>query len=155
MKTLTISETINQFEISVGKIKEILNEKTVEIKDAPKKDEEGIVFNNVRFSYSGSDRNVLDGIDLKFEKGKIYALVGLSGSGKTTLISLISRFYDVTEGAIRIDGRDVCSIPEAELSQKVALVMQENAILKDTLYENITMKDKSKSKEEVMRAISQ
>lgn len=155
MKTLTISETINQFEISVGKIKEILNEKTVEIKDVPKKDEEGIVFDNVRFSYSGSDRNVLDGIDLKFEKGKIYALVGLSGSGKTTLISLISRFYDVTEGAIRIDGRDVRSIPEAELSQKVALVMQENAILKDTLYENITMKDKSKSREEVMRAISE
>lgn len=94
-----------------------------------------VEFRNVTFSYQ--DENVLQGINLSAKKGDVIALVGPSGAGKTTLVSLISRFYDVTGGAVLIDGHDVRNVRLTALLRQVALVDQETTLFNDTIANNI------------------
>ena len=96
-----------------------------------------IVYDNVSFSYDGT-HPVLCGISLTIPKGSMVALVGQSGSGKTTLTDLLPRFYDVTEGAVRIDGRDVRSFRMADLRSLMGIVSQEALLFNDTFFNNIT-----------------
>ena len=90
---------------------------------------------NVSFRYE--DENVLTDVSLRADRGEIVALVGPSGGGKSTLVSLITRFYDASEGAILIDGIDIRSLRLRDLLNQVALVDQETILFNDTIANNI------------------
>ena len=99
---------------------------------------QAIEFRDVQFSYGGADgRATLAGVSVSVRAGQMLAIVGRSGAGKTTLVNLIPRFYDVTGGAIRIDGRDVRDVTLASLRSQVGIVTQETVLFDDTIAFNI------------------
>jgi len=111
------------------------------IKDAPNpvilsSFEKEIVMENLSFGYS-SDTLVLMDINTVIKKGEVVAIVGPSGSGKSTLVDLVPRFYDVTEGSIRIDGVDVRQISIESLRSLIGVVTQETILFNDTVRNNI------------------
>ena len=110
-----------------------------------------ISFEHVVFSYS-PDRPVLKGINLHIAAGKKVALVGLSGGGKTTLVKLISRFYEIQQGSVRIDGVDNRMYPLAVLRQNVSMVLQDNVLFEGTIRENIAIGKPGASMEEIIDA---
>lgn len=95
-----------------------------------------IVFDHVGFSYSDG-KQVLSEIDLTVRKGETVALVGPSGAGKTTLMNLLMRFFDPTEGAIRIDGHDLRDVRLESLRKQVSMVSQENVLFSVSIMENV------------------
>ncbi len=97
-----------------------------------------IEFKNVSFRYSENLPEVLKKIDLKIPIGSTLAIIGHTGSGKTTLINLIPRLYDVTNGEIKIDGRNVKEIPLDVLRTNIAIVQQESFLFSDSVYGNIS-----------------
>ena len=111
-----------------------------------------IQFDHVAFHYGDDNENVLTDICLDVKPGESIALVGPSGGGKTTLCSLIPRFYDVTEGAIRIDGRDIRDITIKSLMQNIGVVQQEVYLFSGTVLENIAYGKPGASREEVVHA---
>ncbi len=102
----------------------------------PKKREEGIVFDGVSFSYNGKGE-VLHDISFSLPRGATLGIIGATGSGKSTLLSLLMRFYDVSSGSVRIDGRDVRTIPDEELHKMFGVAMQNDFICADTVEANI------------------
>ena len=97
-----------------------------------------IEFDGVTFCYPGAaGEPALDGIDLRVRAKEVVALVGLSGAGKTTLMSLIPRFFDPTDGAIRIDGADIREFSVASLRRQIAIVTQDTILFDDTVFNNI------------------
>jgi subfamily B ATP-binding cassette protein MsbA len=97
-----------------------------------------VEFRNVGFAYDDRpDHFVLRHASFRVTAGQIVAIVGLSGAGKTTLVNLIPRFYDVTEGAILVDGTDVRDVTLASLRGQIALVTQETVLFDDTIGANI------------------
>jgi ATP-binding cassette subfamily B protein len=99
-------------------------------------DGHGVEFDRVTFSYDGAT-NAVEEVSAVCPPGTMTAIVGPSGAGKTTLASLLPRFYDVSDGAVRIGGVDVRSIPSAELLASMSLVFQDVALLRDSVAENI------------------
>jgi subfamily B ATP-binding cassette protein MsbA len=96
-----------------------------------------IEYRNVTFRYADSAYNILRGVNFKARSGEIVAIVGTSGAGKTTLVNLLPRFYDVTEGAILIDGVDVRRASLVSLREQIGLVTQETVLFNDTVRANI------------------
>jgi subfamily B ATP-binding cassette protein MsbA len=96
-----------------------------------------IAFERVSFYYAGMEEAALQAIDLSVKAGEIVALVGSSGSGKTTLMNLLLRFYDPTEGVIRIDGVDLRDVTLESLRKQIGLVAQETILFDDTVSRNI------------------
>ncbi len=95
-------------------------------------------FDNVHFTYAtGSDTPAIDGLSFKIKPGETVAVVGPSGAGKTTLFNLILRFYDPTEGTIRLDGVDIKEADLEQVRSRLALVPQDVALFADTVLENI------------------
>jgi ABC-type multidrug transport system fused ATPase/permease subunit len=110
-----------------------------------------IAFDNVIFSYS-PNRPVLKGINLHIPAGRKVALVGLSGGGKTTLVKLISRFYEIQQGSVRIDGVDNRMFPLGILRQNVSMVLQDNVLFEGTVRENIEIGKPGATMEEIIDA---
>lgn len=110
-----------------------------------------IVFDDVSFRYHDSE-NVLEEIDLAIPAGKIVALVGPTGVGKTTLVNLIPRFYDVTGGAIRIDGMDIRELRMQSIRKNISLVLQDVFLFHGTARENILFGREGASDADVARA---
>ena len=100
--------------------------------------EKSIEFRNVSFSYE-SDQPVLKNFNLVINKGETVALVGQSGSGKTTVANLITRFYDVTQGEILIDGTPIQDVKLDDYRALMGMVTQESVLFNDSVYNNITM----------------
>lgn len=98
-----------------------------------------IRYDDVRFRYASGDDDVLRGISVDVEPGQMLALVGDTGAGKSTIVHLLSRFYDVTGGAVSVDGTDVRRYPLAKLRRGIALVPQDVTIFAGSLRENITL----------------
>jgi ATP-binding cassette subfamily B protein len=96
-----------------------------------------IEFDHVSFSYT--EEPCITDINFSLKKGESLGIIGSTGSGKTTLINLLMRFYDVKEGSIRIDGRDVRSFPKEELHRKFGVVFQNDVLFADTVAENIRL----------------
>lgn len=109
-----------------------------------------VSFTAVRFSYGGDP--VLQAIDLQVQPGEVIALVGMTGCGKTTMVNLIPRFYDVTSGAVMIDGHDVRDVTFASLRSQISLVSQHPFIFNDTMYNNIAYGDLHCGREAVLQA---
>ena len=94
-------------------------------------------FNDVVFRYEPDGRNILNLVDLHVEPGKTIALVGPTGAGKTTIINLLSRFYDVAEGSVTIDGHDVRSVTLESLRRQMGVMLQDTFIFSGNVRENI------------------
>jgi subfamily B ATP-binding cassette protein MsbA len=107
-----------------------------------------IEFRDVRFTYGG-DAQTLDGVTCTVRAGQMLAIVGRSGAGKTTLVNLIPRFYDVTGGAILIDGHDVRDVTLASLRAQIGIVTQETVLFDDTIAANIAYGRPSATREEI------
>ena len=127
-----------------------------QMKDAPDaaelRDVKGQVdVDHVSFAYEG-DLDVLHDVDLHVGAGETLAVVGPSGGGKSTLCQLIPRFYDVTEGSIRIDGQDVRHVTQRSLRQQVGVVQQDVFLFADSILNNIRCGKPDATEEEVVRA---
>ncbi len=137
-------------------------ERFIEIMDAePEKDAEGatdiehldgrIEFRNVTYGYN-ADKNVLKNISFTVEKGKKFALVGPSGGGKTTICHLIPHFYDVQDGEILIDGREIHTLTNASLRRNIGIVQQDIYLFNASIRDNILYGRPDASEEEVVEA---
>jgi subfamily B ATP-binding cassette protein MsbA len=112
--------------------------------------EKEITFDHVSFKYQ--ETAVLKDVNLTIPKGRMIALVGKSGAGKTTMADLIPRFYDVTEGRILIDGKDIRDVKMHDLRDLMGMVSQEAILFNDTIFNNISFGQADADKEEVIRA---
>lgn len=110
-----------------------------------------VIFNKVNFAYQGEDW-VLKNVDFHIEPGETLAIVGATGSGKTSIISLINRFYTHQSGLISIDGTDIRDFDLQALRHKMALVLQDVFLFSGSVFENITLRDESISREKVLSA---
>ncbi len=111
-----------------------------------------ITFDHVGFSYEGSDLRALEDVSFEAKPGTITALVGPSGGGKSTIMNLIPRFYDVSAGAVRIDGHDIRDITQVSLRRSIALVSQDITIFNDSVFNNIRYGRRDASDEDVFEA---
>ena len=109
----------------------VVQELTEQMENAPH-----IEFKNVSFSYNGVGKN-LDGLNFSLKHGQTLGILGGTGSGKSTILNLLMRLYDVSEGQILLDGRDIRTIPEPELREKFGIVFQNDFIAEGTIAENI------------------
>ena len=111
-----------------------------------------VTFENVSFHYEESKENVLSNVNLHVPAGDYVALVGSSGAGKTTLCSLIPRFYDVTEGRILLDGKDIRDVKLKDLRDEIGIVQQDVYLFAGTIIDNIRYGRPDATDEEVIRA---
>lgn len=124
---------------SANRIAEVINSKSeLEIKEDDGKGNEAyhVTFENVAFSYLGKKNN-LENISFSLKKGERLGIIGATGSGKSTIIRLLMRFYDVNEGVVRINGKDVRSYTPEELTAMFGVVLQNDFLYADTIKENI------------------
>lgn len=113
----------------------------------------GIEFQHVRFAYhKNSDESVLHDIDMQIRPGETIGIIGGTGSAKTSLVNLISRLYDVTEGAVLVGGRDVREYDLETLRNQVAVVLQKNVLFSGTVLENLRWGNAEATLEECKRA---
>ncbi|MDY5221581.1 MAG: ABC transporter ATP-binding protein [Eubacteriales bacterium] len=133
-------QNISRGAASWKRVKEILHS-APELKDGSfdgSTDVRGrIEFRNVSFAYPGSAQTVLHDVNLTIEPGETLAILGATGCGKSTLVHLIPRFYDVTEGAVLVDGVDVRDYRQRDLRRKVAIALQRSELFSQTISENI------------------
>ncbi|MFH6605112.1 ABC transporter ATP-binding protein [Maribacter algicola] len=124
----------------------------IDKKDALEKEgfESGIELKNISFKYE--DEYVLHNFDLKVPKGDTVALVGQSGSGKSTIANLVTRFYDVDEGEIKIDGIDIKNMTKKSLRNLMGLVTQDSILFNDTVAKNIALGKENATSEEIIEA---
>ena len=112
-----------------------------------------IDFDNVSFKYSEhAERQALDGIDLHIASGETIGIIGGTGSAKSTLVNLIARLYDVTEGTVRVGGRDVRDYDLDSLRHQVAMVLQKNVLFSGTIADNLRWGDPDATDDEVREA---
>jgi ATP-binding cassette subfamily B multidrug efflux pump len=109
-------------------------------------------FDNVSFRYPGSDRDILSGVSFTAEPGQTVAILGTTGSGKSTLVNLIPRFYDVTGGAVRLDGHDVRDVTLSSLRSQIGIVLQETRLFSGTVRDNVAFGKPGATDKEVVAA---
>lgn len=112
-----------------------------------------VVFENVRLRYPGQEMEALKAISISIAPGEHVAFVGLSGSGKTTLMNTVPRFWEVTDGAVRIDGYDVRDCTLSSLRSQIAIVSQNETLFDATIRENIAYGKPEASDEEIAKAV--
>ncbi len=155
-RLINASTELTQSIASIDRVFELMNE-PYDVKD--KKDaieldrvEGNISIENISFQYQKDEGDVLQHVDLQVQKGETIALVGMSGGGKSTLVSLIPRFYDVTNGAIKVDGMDIRDVTQRSLRNNIGMVLQDNILFSESIATNIRMGDPYATDEEVMEA---
>lgn len=114
---------------------------------------EALRFEDLSFAYEGTESPVLENVNVSFEKGKKYLVIGESGTGKSTFIKLLLQYYDNYQGKIYIDKLDVRNIPSESVMRQFAVIQQNVFIFEDTLRNNITLFDDTYSDECVMEAV--
>lgn len=148
-------QNISRGLVSWKRVKEILHSEP-DLKDGSfdgQTEQQGkIEFQNVSFTYPGTGRPVLEHINLTIHKGETVAVMGATGCGKTSLVNLIPRFYDVTSGAVLVDGVNVKEYRQSDLRGKIAPVLQKSELFSETIGQNISWGKPSASSEEIKAA---
>ncbi len=153
----TLAEYYGEFNQTIGASRRVVElfETKPAIRDAPDAaapPAQGLVeIVEARFTYPGRTEPALDGVTITARPGEVIALVGPSGAGKSTLISLIPRFYDLTGGAIRVDGRDTRAWELAALRGNIGIVPQETTLFSGTVFDNIAYGKLDATQDEVER----
>ncbi|MEK3758570.1 ABC transporter ATP-binding protein [Paenibacillus sp. FSL P4-0338] len=155
-RLINSSTVLTQASASLERVLELLNE-PYDIVDAPDakpllKAAGKIEFNKVWFKYSDEHEWVLRDINLSIAPGQTVAFVGMSGGGKSSLISLIPRFYDISEGSLRMDGHDIRGLTQESLRRTVGMVLQDNFLFSGSVRDNIRFGNPEAGEEEVMKA---
>lgn len=112
-----------------------------------------VEFDHVHLTYAGAGGESLSDIDFKVKKGETIGIIGGTGSGKSSLVNMIPRFYDATEGCVRIDGRDVREYSMEELRKKVRIVPQKAVLFQGTIRENLLWGKDDATEEELWKAV--
>ena len=147
-------QSITRAKASAERINEILETEPAIISGKDKIDSIGeIEFENVDFYYPGFEgKTVINNLNLKIKKGENIAILGSTGSGKTSLINLIARFYDVSSGTLKIDGKDIREIDLNSLRDKISIVMQKTELFSGTVSSNLRWGNEDASDEELKKA---
>ena len=111
-----------------------------------------VEFRNVSFRYPGAEEDVLHNISFTAQPGQTTALIGTTGSGKSTIVSLIPRFYDVTEGSVIVDGTDIREVTQHDLRDRIGYVPQKGTLFSGTIETNLLYGDENASDEELKKA---
>jgi ABC-type multidrug transport system fused ATPase/permease subunit len=111
-----------------------------------------VEFQNISFRYQENEALIIEGLSLQVKKGETVALVGMSGGGKSTLVSLLPRFYDVTDGRILLDDIDIRDYQAQSLREQIGMVLQDTFLFSNTVRENILIGKPDATEEEVIRA---
>jgi ATP-binding cassette subfamily B protein len=153
---LNFTETFLKAVAGFARFQEVLDTQP-DIEDAPDAKplaitEGKIVYEDVHFTYPGTDAEVIRGLGLVVHPGETLALVGPSGGGKSTICSLLPRFYDVDAGSIRIDGQDVRKVTQKSLHEQIGLVQQDVYLFDGTIAENIAFGKPDATAEEIVEA---
>lgn len=151
-----IISLMSQASASAQRIFEILDARN-DVEDKPSaielEDVNGFVkFEDVTFRYYKGGEAVLNDVSFEAQPGQTIALLGATGSGKTTIINLIPRFYDVSEGRVRVDGHDVRDVTIASLRENIGIVLQETTLFTGTIRENIAFGRPDATMDEIMAA---
>src|SRR5690625_3057796 len=155
-RLINASTQLTQSIASIDRVFEFMNEKydVYDKEDAvPLEKVRGkLEFDNVSFQYNEDEHEVLHNVNLSVKEGETIALVGMSGGGKSTLVSLMSRFYDVTEGTIKVDGIDIRDVTQRSLRNNIGMVLQDNILFSESIAMNIRMGNPYATDEEVIEA---
>lgn len=155
-RLINSSTTLTQAIASMDRVFEFIDEK-YDIEDEPeskplKRAKGHLEFRNVTFQYNEEDKPVLKHVCLDVKQGETIAFVGMSGGGKSTIISLIPRFYEVTDGQILLDGTDIRNYQVRTLRDNIGMVLQDNILFSDSVKKNILMGRPDATDEEVIAA---
>ena len=151
LKLRDFAEGMNLLNEVVLRIYEIIDQKELAIKNSEEEIKgHDLEFENVSFSYGNEE--VLKNISFCAKQGEVTALVGYSGAGKSTIGTLIPRFYDPSEGSIKIGGVNIKNIPINVLMDNIAFVFQDSDLITDTVFNNIAMAKTGSTKEDVIKA---
>ena len=143
--------------VAAERVDEVLTSKTLihdleQPKKLPEKADGVLKFDHVSFRYPGASEDVLHDITFEAKPGETTAIIGSTGSGKSTLVNLIPRFYDVTGGAITLDGMDIREIAQHELREKLGYVPQKGVLFSGTIASNIMFGNADGTEEEMKAA---
>lgn len=153
-KIMFSSEEKMVMEDSMARIESILEKEPLPETDEPQHPSDySVTFDKVSFRYENADRDALHDISLRIKEGEHVAFVGPSGGGKSTLASLTARFFDASEGCVKIGGTDVRKIALEELMNTVSFVFQDSRLLKMSILDNVRMGRRDATHEEVMEAL--
>ncbi len=152
-----ISIMLPRAAVAAERVDEVLASETLihdpkEPKHLPEKTEGVLCFDHVSFRYPGADEDVLHDITFTAKPGETTAIIGSTGSGKSTLVNLIPRFYDVTDGAITLDGTDIREIRQHDLREKLGYVPQKGVLFSGTIGSNILFGNPEGSDREMQEA---
>lgn len=144
---------LQEIRASIERIETVLHTRpedtgSIEVKEI----KNGITYDNVSFVYSANKISVLKNINLDIKAGEVIAIAGSSGAGKTTLVDLIPRFYNPTEGSIRIDGIDLKDIEISSLRSLIGIVSQDIILFNDTVRENIALGNQKATFDDIKKA---
>ena len=138
---------------ALSRIDGILKIEPLESTGSAQPKDNSVVLENVSFRYDGAAKDAVHGVSISIGSGEHIALVGPSGGGKTTTAELIARYFDVTEGSIKIGGADIRDIPADVLMKQVSFVFQDSRLLKTSILENVRLARPDASEGEVMQAL--
>ena len=151
LKLRDFAEGMNLLNEVVLRVYEIINQKELAIENTEEEIKgNDLEFNNVSFSYGNEE--VLKNISFCAKQGEVTALVGYSGAGKSTIGTLMPRFYDPSEGSIKIGGVNIKNIPINVLMDNIAFVFQDSDLITDTVFNNVAMAKTGSTKEDVIKA---
>lgn len=155
-RLINSSTALTQASASLERVMELMNE-PYDIVDAPGAKPllapaGEIEFSEVWFKYNDENEWVLRDINLRIAPGQTVAFVGMSGGGKSSLISLIPRFYDISEGSLRMDGQDIRGLTQESLRKAVGMVLQDNFLFSGSVRDNILFGNPQAGEQEVIAA---
>lgn len=153
-KIMYVSESFMQINGNVARMDEIFNIPVLpETKNPKKPENDNIVFDKVSFSYTGKENDwAIQNVNFEAKQGEITAIVGPSGGGKSTIANLISRFWDVTTGSVKIGNVDIRDMSMSDLMKHVSFVFQDIFLFKQSIYDNIRMGNPNATKEQIVQA---